>query len=156
MEREGVGRECDFDFCFYLDPEIVERIFAQRHLDSIHHAAMIALYTLDAQGLFDDYARHLPRFLLCKPEGCAPVLAALVECGLLRQDGHQDGHREGDGVALVHRPASYRRAKGTVESWAEMAGESPEEFKKSIEERKEEYSYSRPVPKLCPDTGLGG
>ena len=46
--------ECNFDYCFYLDPEIVEKIFAARHLDSIHHAAMIALYTLDAQGLFDD------------------------------------------------------------------------------------------------------
>jgi len=140
--------ECNFDYCFYLDPEIVEKIFAARHLDSIHHAAMIALYTLDAQGLFDDYPRHLPAFLLCREEQCAPVLAALVGCGLLRRDGER--------VCLVHRPTEYRRGKGTVESWAETVGQSVEEFKKGIEEsRRSDYTYSRPVPKLCPDTALG-
>ncbi len=143
-----MSRECNFDYCFYLEPEIVERIFAARRLDSIHQAAMIALYTLDAQGLFDDYPRHLPRFLLCTGEECGPVLGALVECGLLR--------REGDRVELVHRPRDYPRAKGTVECWAEMTGQGVEEFKKGVDERAADYSYSRPVPKLCPDTGLGG
>jgi len=143
-----MSRECDFDYCFYLDPGIVDKIFAARHLDSIHHAAMIALHTLDAQGLFEDYPRHLPRFLLCRDDACAPVLAALVECGLLK--------REGERVELVHRPAEYRRAKGTVESWADSCGQSVEEFKRGVEEsRRSEYTYSKPVPKLCPDTALG-
>lgn len=140
--------ECNFDYCFYLDPEIVDKIFAQRRLDSIHHAAMIALYTLDAQGLYDDYPEHLPRFLLCLREACQPVLAALVECGLLRAVGER--------VELVHRPASYPRAKGTVESWAESCGQSVEEFKRGVEEsRRKDYTYSRPVPRLCPDTAIG-
>jgi hypothetical protein len=29
------------------------------------------------------------------------------------------------------------------------------DFRQGIEERKAEYSYSRPIPKLCPDTALG-
>ena len=141
--------ECDFDYCFYLDPEIVEKIFAVRRLDPIHQAAMIALYTLDAQGLLADYPRHLPRFLLCDEAECEIVLAVLVECGLL--------HRGAGGVELVWRPAHYRRAKGALESWAESCGQSVEEFKRGVEEsRRTEYTYSRPIPKLCPDTGLGG
>jgi hypothetical protein len=143
-----MSRECDYNYCFYLDPEIVEKIFAPRHLESIHQAAMIALYTLDAQGLFDDYPRHLPKFLLCEAPQCGPVLEALVACGLLRQAGER--------VELVHRPAEYRRAKGALESWAEMSGQSVAEFERSVEERKAGYTYSRPVPKLCPDTSLGG
>jgi len=140
--------ECNLNYCFKLDPEVIEKVFAVRRLDPIHQAAMLALYTLDAQGLYDDYPRHLHLFLLCKEEGCAPVLDVLVDCGLLR--------RAGEKVELVHRPKDYPRAKGTLEVLAETCGQTVEEFNKDVEGRKADYSYSRPVPKLCADTGIGG
>jgi len=129
---------CNYNHCFYLPDEIVRLVFSNSAPSKHQTLCLTALYSLDAQGLLEDWREHLPGYMLQSWEVCEEALNELEGMGLVRV-------RAGE-LVLTHRPAAYRKGTSVVDLFAEMAGVSAEEF---VEETEPQRLKADPYKKRC-------